>query len=301
MRWYHKVLLGICIFIMMLLIVFFGFKIEHIDVEGTECYSSQEIIDSVFTRKYSDNELVFMLYQKLYGLNKLPFVEDIEVTYNNRNTITLHVYDKTISGCIQYMGQYVYFDKDGTVLQSLAEKKEGVPVVTGIKFGEFTVGQPFSVEDDSMFATIMNLSSLIGHYNIEVKKIHLAAGEVVIYSGKIKIRLRNKAMYDDEIAALSSILEIAKEKNLSGVIDMRAFEKGSKVSLQKEKTEKKKKKEDAESGEEKEQGDETDPEDEVVAEGDEKQTEEGEEEGKRTEEETEKGKETEEEKETAEE
>ena len=240
MRWYHKVVLGISMVLMLLLIVFFGFKIEHIDVEGTECYSSQEIIDSIFTRKFSDNELVFMFYQKFYGLNKLPFVEDIEVTYDNRNSITLHVYDKTISGCIQYMGQYVYFDKDGTVLQSLAEKKEGVPVVTGIKFGEFTVGQPFSVEDDSMFATIMNLSSLIGHYNIEVKKIHLAAGEVIIYSGKIKIRLRNKAMYDDEIAALSSILEIAKEKNLSGVIDMRAFEKGNKVSLQKEKKEKKK-------------------------------------------------------------
>ncbi len=242
MRWYHKLLLGVCILGMFFLIVFFGFKIEHIKVEGTECYTSDEIVDSVFTRKFSDNELVFMIYQKLYGLNKLPFVEDIEVTYNNRNTVTLHVYDKTISGCIKYMGQYVYFDKDGIVLQSLIEKKEGVPIVTGIKFGKFTVGQPFSVEDESLFTTIMNLSGLIGHYKIEVKKIHLAADKIIIYSGNIKVLLRNKAMYDDEVAALSSILDTAKKEGLSGVIDMRAFEKGSRVSLQQEKKEKKQKK-----------------------------------------------------------
>lgn len=245
MRWYHKVFLGVCIIIMTLMIVFFGFKIEHIQVEGTECYTEEEIIHSVFTRDFSDNELVFMLYQRLYGINKLPFVEDIEVTYNNRNTVTLHVYDKAISGCIQYMGQYVYFDKDGVVLQSLQERKLGVPIVTGIKFGKFTVGQPFSVEDESLFATIMNLSGLISHYQIEVKKIHIAKNEIILYTDNIKILLGNKSMYDDEIAALSSILEIAEEKNLSGVIDMKTFTKGSKVSLKKEKNKKSKEKGDA--------------------------------------------------------
>lgn len=232
MRWYVKVLIGSGVCLLLVLFLIIGFKIEHVQVEGTEIYSSQEIEQSVFTRKFSDNELVFAVYQKIYGMNKLPFVEDIEVSYDNRNTVTLHVYDKTISGCIKYMGQYVYFDKDGIVLQSLKERKEGVPIVTGIKFGDFTVGQPFTVEDDSLFTSIMNLSRLITHYNIEVKKIHVKASDIIIYSGDIKILLRKKSMYDDELSVLSSILETAKEKGLGGTIDMRAFEKGNRVSLQ---------------------------------------------------------------------
>lgn len=242
MRWYHRLLIGIGLIGITVLIIIFGFRIEEVIVEGTEVYSKEEIIQSVFSRDYSDNELIFWIYRKLYGIHKLPFVEDIEVIYNDRNTVTLHVYDKAVSGCIKYMGQYVYFDEEGIVLQSLSEKKEGVPMVTGIQFGKFTVGKPFSVEDDSLFSTIMNLSSLIGHYHIDVSKIHVGEGQMVLYSGNIKVFLRNKSRYDDEISVLSSILETAQRENLSGTIDMRAFEKGNTVSLQQEKKKKKNKK-----------------------------------------------------------
>lgn len=98
-------------------------------------YSADEIKQSVFSRKYADNEFFFWIYQKMYGINTLPFVEEIDVSYDSLNTITLHVYDKKISGCIEYMGQYIYFDKDGIVLQSMKEKKEDVLVVNGIRFG----------------------------------------------------------------------------------------------------------------------------------------------------------------------
>ena len=111
MQWYHKLLIVLCAIAMLIMILFFGLKIDHVNVEGTEIYSAEEIKKSVFSRPNSDNELIFAFYQKMYGINKLPFVEDIEVTFVNRNTVTLHVYDKTISGCIKYMGQFVYFDK----------------------------------------------------------------------------------------------------------------------------------------------------------------------------------------------
>ena len=201
MRWYSKLLIVLGGLSVVCLFIFFGLRIEHVKVEGTQIYSEDEIKQSVFTRKYSDNELFFMIYEKLYGINKLPFVEDIEVSYENRNTVTLRVYDKTISGCIKYMGQYVYFDRDGTVLQSLGEKKEGVPVVTGISFGKFTVGEVFQVKDESLFSTIMNLSQLITHYDIPVDRIHVEDKKVLIYSGGIKVVLGKKTMYDDEMSA----------------------------------------------------------------------------------------------------
>ena len=68
--------------------------------------------------------MFFSLYNKFLGINKLPFVEDIEVSCEDMHTVKLHVYDKTVSGCINYMGQYIYFDRDGVVLQSMQEKKE---------------------------------------------------------------------------------------------------------------------------------------------------------------------------------
>ncbi|MCI5502014.1 MAG: cell division protein FtsQ/DivIB, partial [Lachnospiraceae bacterium] len=145
--------------------------------------------------------------------------------------VTLHVYDKTISGCIRYMGQYVYFDKDGIVLQSLSEHKNGVPIVTGIMFGDFTVGKAFDVDDDSLFEAIMNVSQLISYYNIDVSQIHVNKGEITIYSGKVRVILGKKKMYDDQMTALSSVLKTTSEKDMAGVIDMVNYKSGDKIIL----------------------------------------------------------------------
>lgn len=242
MRWYKKLLIVLAIILLIVLFIFFGLKINTVKVEGTQSYSEEEIKQSVFTRKFSDNILFFSIYNRIFGINKLPFVEDIEVSYDNMHTVTLHVYDKTISGCIHYMGQYVYFDKDGIVLQSMKEKKDGVPVVTGITFGTFTVGEAFHVKDNSLFATIMNLSQLINHYDISVKRIHISEGEVSLYSGDIVVMLGKKEMYDDEMSALSSVLETAEKEGLEGTINMESFESGDKIILKSSDTQTKKKK-----------------------------------------------------------
>ena len=129
------------------------------------------------------------------------------------------------------MGQYVYFDKDGIVLQSLSEHKEGVPIVTGIRFGDFTVGKAFDVEDDSLFTAIMNVSQLIAHYNIDVSRINVNNGEITIYSGKVRVLLGKKEMYDDQITALSSVLKTTSEKEMEGVINMVNYKSGDKIIL----------------------------------------------------------------------
>ena len=231
MKIIKKIMTFAAVIAISLVIIYFGFHIKNVKVEGTEIYTEEEIVNSVFTRELSDNELVFMIYNKIFGINKLPFVEDIDVKFNNNNTVTLHVYDKTISGCIRYMGQYVYFDKDGIVLQSLSEHKNGVPIVTGIKFGDFTVGKAFDVDDDSLFEAIMNVSQLISHYNIDVSQIHVNKGEITIYSGKVRVTLGKKKMYDDQMTALSSVLKTTSEKDMEGSIDMVNYEAGDKIIL----------------------------------------------------------------------
>ena len=143
-----KRLFAVAAVIALLLVgVYFIFHIDNVTVEGTEYYSDSEIKNLVFQKKLSGNEVVLWFYEKTVGLGSLPFIETIEVEYHGPRSVTLHVYDKTISGCIKYLGQYVYFDKDGIVLQTLPKKKKGIPVVTGGNFGNFTVGEAFKTTD----------------------------------------------------------------------------------------------------------------------------------------------------------
>lgn len=231
MRILKRFFATLCVVIVIIFVLYFWFHIDTVKIEGGSVYFDSEIEKSVFCRKFSDNALVFRVYNKLYGINKLPFVEDIDVKYESHDTVVLHIYDKKISGCIKYMGQYVYFDKDGIVLQSLSEHKKDVPMVTGIKFGKFSIGKAFSVKDEKLFSKIMNISQLISHYKINVSRIHSSSDGIMLYSGKVRVFLGKKDMYDDELAALSDVLKTTAKRNLKGSIDMSDYHSGDKIIL----------------------------------------------------------------------
>lgn len=231
MKVLKRIFVTILVLAFVVFLCYFIFHLDTVKVEGTEYYSDEEIKQAVFTRDFSDNEIMFFIYSKIYGINTLPFVEEIEAEYHNPRFMTLHVYDKTISGCIQYMGQYVYFDKDGIVLQTLPERLDGVPVVVGINFGNFTVGKPFEVEDDSVFDSIMNISQQIEHYGMHIDKIKITDGAVRLTRGSLKIDLGKKERYDDEMAELAGVMEEAAKQNLNlnGTIDMENYKEGDNI------------------------------------------------------------------------
>lgn len=211
--------------------VFWFLRITDVTVEGGEIYSEQEVISSAMSDKYDYHTLYFLAKSKLGHVSCLPFVQEIDVEWKSPSAVVLHVYDKTISGCVKYMGQYIYFDKDGVVLQSLAEPMDGVPVVTGIKFGKFTLNEAFEVKDSSLFETIMNLSRLIRHYKVQVDQIKFDGKNVTLYSGKVEVYLGQKDFYDDDMAALASVLKKTNKKGLAGTIDMENFNSGDRIIL----------------------------------------------------------------------
>lgn len=231
MKRFKKIIAIPAAFVLGMALAFLVLQIREVRVEGSKFYSEQEIIQSAMSEKYSYHALYFFVKSRLGGISCLPFVQEIDVEWRGLDKITLHVYEKTISGCVKYMGQYVYFDKDGIVLQSLVDTMEGVPVVTGIPFGKFTLNQAFEVEDPTLFDSIMNLSQLINHYHVKVDQIRFHGKEVTLYAGKIQIYLGQKDFYDDDIAALSSVLKKAGRKGFSGTINMERYEPGDKIIL----------------------------------------------------------------------
>lgn len=236
MKTAKRIGIGLLAFAGLLLILYFACHIDQVKVEGSGYYSEEEICDRVLSRKFSDNSIILFVYQKLYGIPSLPFVEQIDVIYNSPRSITLQVYDKTISGCIKYMGQYIYFDKKGIVLETLPEKRPGVPEVLGVEFEDFAVGEKVATKDHSIFGAIMNLSLLINHYNLDVSAIKFDGKEVILKIGKVKAYLGKQEIYDDAIANLSAVMEQATKERLEleGVAHMENYKSGDMISIRKE-------------------------------------------------------------------
>lgn len=213
------------IIIILLCILFISCRLENITVDGSSHYSADELQDKVITKKTDHNALLLYLRYKYGNFDSIPFIEDIDIELVNRNSVKIHVYEKMITGCIEYMGGYMYFDKDGIVVESSEEKLDEVPFVTGLEFKNIVLYQTLDIPKESLFDTILNVTQLIKKYELDIQTIQFNSDlELILYSNDIKILLGKKTTYDDQLAELKNLLPTTKGKKI--VIDMTDFVRG---------------------------------------------------------------------------
>ncbi|MCH5266149.1 MAG: FtsQ-type POTRA domain-containing protein [Lachnospiraceae bacterium] len=207
-----------------LIIVFciFFFRVKKVTVEGNTFYSQEQMAEMFQTNVFEKNLLTFWLMDKLSLTPKLDFVREYEVSYPSPNEIHIRLYEKTIVAGIAYTNQYIYFDKDGMVLQSTDKPLENIPLFETKSLVTFTLYNKIQMEDESLLSQIMNLANLFQHYQINWDRVQFNENnEAFLYIGDIQVDLGKKTNYDEQISALSSILETAERENIgAGEIDM---------------------------------------------------------------------------------
>ena len=105
-------------------------------VTGNEYYSDKQIVDFILGDGYQRNTLYLFLQYKYQKHPVIPFVDDFEVTIDSIHSIQIRVYEKSIIGYVRYLGRNVYFDKNGTVVESTNEQMEGIPMIRGLYFDQ---------------------------------------------------------------------------------------------------------------------------------------------------------------------
>lgn len=221
-------LIGV-LFLLLLIItgISFGGSIREVQVFGCKYYTEDEIKDKVMNSVITRNSLG--LYATYAGGKKpdIPFVERIVVELNGFHSVSIIVCEKTVIGCIPYMSEYLYFDKDGVIVESSPEHKEGIPVIEGVNFTKMNLHEPLEVDEPAIFQQIMSVSQLLGKYQIATDKVYFdLERKVTLYVGGITVKLGKKDVYDQAIAELSNMLPKAKKKKLEGEIDMENYQVG---------------------------------------------------------------------------
>ena len=161
-------------------------------------------------------------------------MQKVTVTRQGNHKVVINVYEKSLTACVKYMGQYICFDKDGIVLECSENLLEGVPCVEGLRFSGFLLFEKLKVEDEAVFNQILKLSQLLVDYKLIVEHIRFTKeNEVILKSGNVKVLLGNQEFYDEQLVALTEIFPKALENNLSGEIDMKNYSVGDEVILKK--------------------------------------------------------------------
>lgn len=205
-------------------IVFFNsFKLKEIQVAGCENVDEQVVIDAIKSRKFADNTLTLYLSNKIKPIKDIPFVSKLEIEFQTKNKIKVTVYEKSIAGCVEYMNQYVFFDKDGMILESSDEMIEGVPCIKGLNFEKWEMGEQLPIDDKSKFNNILDITQLIDKYGLSIDGIKFTnENEIILYHGAIAIELGSGENLAIQMMNLGSILEGLE--GLEGTLYMKDFD-----------------------------------------------------------------------------
>ncbi|SDN15696.1 cell division protein FtsQ/DivIB [Lachnospira pectinoschiza] len=222
--------LALLISLLIILIVGFSayvaFRVDVIEYEGNTHYSDEEMSDFLFEGK-TPNSLIYFLFGNTNI--EIPFIQkyDVEIKWPNKFYVT--VYEKPIIGYVKYMGSYMYFDKDGIVVESSTELIDSVPEVQGLEYSSIVLNKKIEVADESIFDKILELAQGFDKYDLDVDSIFFdSEGNIYVYIGSVKVAMGNTDDYSERLFELKQLY--SKLNGMSGTLYLDEFD-GSQSSI----------------------------------------------------------------------
>lgn len=195
------------------------FRATSIEYIGGTHYAAGELNESIFGSD-TPNILFYMLFGDKD--KEIPFVQQYDVDVQWPDKLTVTVYEKPIVGYISYMGCNMYFDKDGTVVESSSAIYENVPQIEGLVFKSIVLNSKLEIDNISIFADILELTQAFDKYQLGIKKIYFDTSyNVTLYMNDVKVELGQLSDSSEKLFVLKQMENSIKD--LKGTLDLSEY------------------------------------------------------------------------------
>lgn len=199
-----------------------AYAVKNVYIEGNTYYTDEEIKNMVMSGPLGTNSLYLSHQYKNKSIDNVPFIDSIEVSVIEKDTIKIQVHEKSLAGYIEFMDSFMYFDKDGYIVETSNVKILDVPWVVGLEFDYVELGKKIAVEDDSVFARIMELKNLLKDYEIRADKIYFQSDlDIILFFGSVRVMLGDGGYLQEKIMVLPELLP--KLSGQTGVLRMENY------------------------------------------------------------------------------
>ena len=206
-------------------VLVFGLRIKEVTISGSDRYTPEQIETILFSGRWGNNTIRAFINDKTKPHKQIPFVEDYKLVFHGPFKVEVIVYDKSIVGYVSYMSSYMYFDRDGIIVESSADCLAGVPWITGLEFGRIVLYKPLPVQDPKIFEEILNLTQQLSVYNIQVDRIRFSSsGQPSLTIGQMEVTLGDGGDVDGKLSLLNDILRDHPElKEKKGTLELDGY------------------------------------------------------------------------------
>ncbi len=184
-----------------------AYAVKDVYIEGNTYYTDEEIKNMVMSGAMGNNSLYLSWKYKNKNIENVPFVDSIEVSVLEKDTIKILVHEKSLAGYIEFMDSFMYFDKDGYIVETSNVKIMDVPWVVGLDFNHVELGEKIAVEDDSVFVKVMELRNLLNDFGIRADKIYFRSDlNIILFFDEVRVLLGDGSYLQEKMMILPEFL-----------------------------------------------------------------------------------------------
>ena len=200
--------------------------IDEVYIQGNDWYTDEEAEALVFPTPLSRRTVYAWIADKTGKKENIPFIEDYEVLIDSPHSAEVIVYEKSIVGYVYYMSSYMFFDKDGIVVESSNTGLDGIPLITGLDFGSIVLYRQLPVKDERVFGDILNLTQLLSTHQIPIDRINYSSlREATLYRGDLEVKLGSNEDMSEKIMELKDMLP--KLEGMAGTLYLDSYDKNN--------------------------------------------------------------------------
>ena len=230
---------GLIVVLLLAGVIFFFtyYQVDEVQVMGSSHYSEKQIKKMVLRGPMASNSILAPIIYTKKNTKDVPFVEGYTVTRLNRHTICVSVKEKDIVGCIPYLDSYIYFDRNGTFIESATERNEKIPFFDGIKVKHVIYNEELPIKDKMVMNTAVALSTIFQKHDKIPDHIEFSDdGQISLLYGDITVKLGKDEYLEDKMTRVLAILPLISDKK--GILHAENVNDNSKmITLEQEKDE----------------------------------------------------------------
>lgn len=205
------ILMGIAVISSVLIFIMLCpyFLINNIKIESLNNVTRQEVITDL-DLDTSTNLFAFNTLKAKKTLLKNNYIAHVNIKKIFPSTLEIYIEEKEIYGYIPYVNNFIYMGKDGEVIDVKTSYNKKLPIITGLEFDFFVLGEKLNVDNAEKFNLVVDFTNIFYEKNIlnEVVKIDISnIYDIRLNIGNITVIMGDKSNLNVKINTLVEILK----------------------------------------------------------------------------------------------
>ncbi len=165
-------------------------------------------------------------------LKENPYIRSADIIKKYPDEININIRERKVRGFIEYkpLGSFLHVDETGTVIDVTKSVTENKPLIIGLSYIDFAIGEPIKFDNSAAFENVVILDKLFEKYELsDVLKFDISSpSEIHILMRGVDITFGNIENADLKVRRIKAIMaEIPVE--YKGYLDVSDIEKDTHV------------------------------------------------------------------------